>query len=431
MFKPIGSAARGRSMAAAVMATALATGIATLATACSSQVAAQPHAVQVSFWSGLGSTPLQVVDAQTAAFNASQSSVHVTVTAFPGSTLLTTKVATAVGGGDPPVLSTCLPNTLEQFSQAGALVNMDSLIKASAPLPLFPSLITGGQIAGEQYGLPFDSEDWVLYYNKTMLAAAGITSPPRTWAQYATDVALVTKDGHWGSDFDPGDEGEYLYETMVVQNGGSIVNTSETEPAFDTQAGASTLQYWDQLVRKGYVHVGTQEYSDSTDFDAGKIAFLPTLDSALPYVQQGLKPGIKLGTAELPGNPALSGGERQGGFFCIFSHSTEQQQAGAFKYIEYMLGTSQVVSRTERASFLPTEASAVAQLQRNGWFKTNQPTLVASQALPDTFAAPYAKGWSQCENYISVEIDDSMNGSPSAQSALQSASRSCASAMTS
>lgn len=56
---------------------------------------------------------------------------------------------------------------------------------------------------GRTYGLPFDGDTHVLFYNKEILARNGFTSPPRTWDEYLQQVTTITAnekaDGVYGA----------------------------------------------------------------------------------------------------------------------------------------------------------------------------------------------------------------------------------------
>lgn len=50
-------------------------------------------------------------------------------------------------------------------------------------------LVNGGKI----YGMPLYVDTLALYYNKDMLASAGIAQPPRTWTEFLDDTKRLTK----------------------------------------------------------------------------------------------------------------------------------------------------------------------------------------------------------------------------------------------
>jgi sorbitol/mannitol transport system substrate-binding protein len=61
---------------------------------------------------------------------------------------------------------------------------------------LLPAVAKALSVNGDLYAAPFYGESSMLYYNKTLLKAAGITMPLHpTWAQVAADAAKLNKPG--------------------------------------------------------------------------------------------------------------------------------------------------------------------------------------------------------------------------------------------
>jgi multiple sugar transport system substrate-binding protein len=58
---------------------------------------------------------------------------------------------------------------------------------------MYPIALQGGVYDGKLYGVSMGLNSWALYYNKSMLKAAGITSPPKTLAQLYADSAKEWK----------------------------------------------------------------------------------------------------------------------------------------------------------------------------------------------------------------------------------------------
>lgn len=58
----------------------------------------------------------------------------------------------------------------------------------------FPVWLASFTVNGKLYGLPFDSYAGLLYYNKSMLKAAGLDGPPKTWDELAQVYAPKLTD---------------------------------------------------------------------------------------------------------------------------------------------------------------------------------------------------------------------------------------------
>jgi len=83
-----------------------------------------------------------------------------------------------------------------EFCSSHAFVDLTSFMKKSGidPKTTFPApQLAYTQYDGNQCALPLLSDAYGLYYNKKMLAAAGISEPPRTLSQFKTDAVKLTK----------------------------------------------------------------------------------------------------------------------------------------------------------------------------------------------------------------------------------------------
>ncbi|MFT4235019.1 MAG: sugar ABC transporter substrate-binding protein [Microbacterium sp.] len=80
----------------------------------------------------------------------------------------------------------------------GAIQDLTDWIDATPDLDtddFIPSIYDAyTEYDGKRWGLPFDGDTHVLFYNKTILERNGITEPPATWDEYIADSALITEN---------------------------------------------------------------------------------------------------------------------------------------------------------------------------------------------------------------------------------------------
>ena len=88
--------------------------------------------------------------------------------------------------------------TIGELAHQGVLEDLTGFIRQS------PDIQPGDFIAsiydpytlvdGRRWGLPFDGDTHVLFYNEELLAAAGFDGPPRTWDRYLEMASKITRD---------------------------------------------------------------------------------------------------------------------------------------------------------------------------------------------------------------------------------------------
>ena len=69
----------------------------------------------------------------------------------------------------------------------------DTYVGAVATDVIRPEINAQGQPVKNIWGIPMALDTLVLYYNKTMLDAAGIAEPPKTWEDFQKDVKSLSK----------------------------------------------------------------------------------------------------------------------------------------------------------------------------------------------------------------------------------------------
>lgn len=103
------------------------------------------------------------------------------------------KIRSAVGSGQgPTMIYGWGGGILKSYVDAKSVVPLD----ASLTDKFFPAVAANGQVDGQTYAVPNNSvQPVVLYFNKDLLAQAGIDAPPATWDELLTDVGTLRAAG--------------------------------------------------------------------------------------------------------------------------------------------------------------------------------------------------------------------------------------------
>ena len=144
---------------------------------------------ELSFWSWR-QEDVQAYNEMIAEFEKTHPDIHVTYTAHEAkayNTILTTALA---GGSGPDIIHTRAYGSLENISGAGYLEPLDGKVDMSN-IPA--DLVRGTTLRadGKVYAVPFATQTVLVYYNKDIFDAQGLT-PPSTWDEFK-DVAEKLK----------------------------------------------------------------------------------------------------------------------------------------------------------------------------------------------------------------------------------------------
>src|SRR5205823_5836766 len=116
-------------------------------------------------------------------------------------------------------------NPAPPYAQSGLIYPVSDVLSQSVAGNLIPKFLKDGQYQGVNYGIPFTTSTRAMYYNKKIFAAAGISAPPKTWADLQADAAKIKAKGNIGYGMPLGSE-EAQAELLLwfLGNGGGYLS---------------------------------------------------------------------------------------------------------------------------------------------------------------------------------------------------------------
>jgi N,N'-diacetylchitobiose transport system substrate-binding protein len=208
----------------------------------------------------------------------------------PGSTLvieqqdwgdLVTKLTTALPdkANTPDVVE--LGNTQSStFTNVGAFLDISDMYTELGGDKLLPSFVEAGKVDGKNYTLPYYFGSRYVFYRADLWAAAGVTAPPKTLAEFNTDVAKVATADPKGvanlSGFWLGGQDWRNAISWIFANGGELAvkdgtqwRSTMSDPK--TQQGLAQLQaLWTTASKAPRDATDANTYNHLNDADAVK-----------------------------------------------------------------------------------------------------------------------------------------------------------------
>ena len=218
------------------------------------------------------------IKSMTADFEKSHPGLRVTLELVPFEALHDKIVATNGAGAegyDVVLFDVTWP---AEFAKHGFLKDVTDRIPADLVGQVFDgawSTVTTGE---RRWGMPWILDTKYLFYNKAMLAKAGIAAPPRTWAELADDAQRIKDKGivpypivwSWS-------QAEALvvdYSAITAAYGGGYGENGKF--AFDQGAPLAALTYMKSTLDRGLSNPNSTEYLEEdvrTVFSNGDAAF--------------------------------------------------------------------------------------------------------------------------------------------------------------
>ncbi|WP_420593983.1 extracellular solute-binding protein [Deinococcus sp.] len=323
-------------------------GLISLAAVLATQASA---ATTITYWDllggGDGARMQQLVDG----FNKSQTDYQVKRTTLAWGVPYYTKVRTSAAVGQGPDVAILHLSRLSGWAEAKILQPITPAELSSVGLKgseFFPKLWAASNYNKQAYAVPLDTHPMVLYYNKDLLAKAGLMGadgqpkPMTSMAAFNDALAAIKKSGAQGLTFENGPTSYMpwrIWLALITQQGGSIAKDNKLTYG---PLGASTLSTIADWVKNGYVAKNIDYPTSVAQFVNGKSAFMLNGVWEVPTLVDGKKAGkIKFDYGVMP-LPKLYASQNTWGDSHAFvlpnnvgKTMSPETQKGALEFIAY------------------------------------------------------------------------------------------------
>lgn len=370
-------------------------------------LAAPAHAarVPIQFWHAMSGELGVEVQHLVEGFNASQDRYQV-VAANRGSYDQTMLAAIAAfrAGTPPDIVQVFDVGTATMMSARGATVPVYALMQQQK-LPFATNLFIPAAASyyadtqGRLLSLPFNASTPVLYYNKAMLARAGV-APPTTWAEMgAAGARLLASGARCG--FSTGWPEWIQLEQFAAWNGlpyASGDNGYKTfqgvhlllqAPAF--QQHLSDLAAWS---RSGVFRYGGPESNALPLFINQTCAMYMDSSSSLAAIAGGAR--FPWGIAPLPHVAGMPGAPQNtiagGASLWVMAGVPADHLAGIAAFLHYLTSPAVQAQWARATGYVPVTGAGYDALLASGYYRQHPGALVAIQELSSKPPLAWTRG---------------------------------------
>jgi multiple sugar transport system substrate-binding protein len=236
----------------------------------------------ITFWNPFTGRQLAVMNSVIADFH----KLYPNITVKSRGGITDDNIVAAIRGGSPPDLTMSQSaENLGEYCGTGAWINLQPYItRDHVNLSVMPTAVRNyTQFKGTRCAVPDLADTYGLYYNKALFAKAGITSPPKTFAELTQDAKKLTQFNPDGSIKVAG----FVPTSSFYEN--PAVHYAPLWNAQWDQGGKSSLatdphwgayMRWDKQLINWYgaskltrfLSKAGEEFSPSNAFETGKIA---------------------------------------------------------------------------------------------------------------------------------------------------------------
>ncbi|HWN33746.1 MAG TPA: extracellular solute-binding protein [Pseudonocardia sp.] len=341
-----------------------------------------------------------------------QNGVTIDREVVPGAALIAKVLQQASSRTLPDVLMLDNPD-LQQIAATGALAPISDFGLSTAGYA--DGVTAASTYQGAVYGLQPVANTIALFYNKDVLAKAGV-APPTTWDELKTAASRLTAGGRYGVAFSAAAtyEGTWQFLPFMWTNGGD-------EKDITTPQVAQALQLWVDLVSSGSASrsVVTWDQADVREqFVAGNTAMMVNGPWQLPVLKQN--PNLHYGVVPIPvpraGQTPVAplGGET----WTIPRTGDPARQAKAAKIVECLNSDASQDELARQRATVPTKTSLdAAFVAQNPEMATFTSAVQGGRAR----TSELGPDWPKTATKIYTAIQTALTGSAPPPAALRQA----------
>jgi multiple sugar transport system substrate-binding protein len=332
--------------------------------------------------------------------------------AVPGDTLIAKVLQQSSSRTLPDVLMLDNPD-LQQIAATGALsplgdygLNADGYVKG---------VVDASTYQGKLYGLQPVTNTIGLFYNKDILAKAGVT-PPKTWDELKTAAKKLTSGKQYGIAFSaPANyEGTWQFLPFMWSNGGD-------EKDIATPQVAQALQLWVDLVKDGSASKSVVNWTQADvndQFKAGNAALMVNGPWQFPVLNAD--PKLHYDVVPIPspqaGGTAVAplGGET----WTVPQTSSKDRQQKAAKVVACLNSDDNQMLLAKERQTVPTKTALQAK------FVADQPSMKAFSELvanARSRTGELGADWPEAATKIYTGVQSALAGGQPPLKALQEA----------
>lgn len=388
----------------------------------------------ISFWHSMGGVNGQAIDTLVQKFN-DENEYGITVEAeYQGSyDDALNKLKSAQIGNMGADLVQVYEIETRFMIESGWIVPMQSMVNADEydTSVLESNLAAYYTINDMLYSMPFNSSTPLMYYNKDMFDAAGITEIPDSLESIAqigdklldSGAQEVMSLGIYGWFFEQfiGKQG------LEYANNGNGRTEAATAVAFDENgAAANILNEWKNLYDLGYApNVGKGGDAGLADFSAGKSAITLGSTASLKQILQDVDGKFEVGTAYFPKVKSTDeGGVSIGGAsLWALDNNDPKKLRATWEFVKFLISPESQAFWNAETGYFPVNVDA----HDEDVFKENNEKYPQFETAIDQLhdSAPQYAGallsvFSEARAIVESEIESMLNGNETVDEAVDS-----------
>jgi sn-glycerol 3-phosphate transport system substrate-binding protein len=352
-------------------------------------------ATEVMWWHAMGGALGDRVNDLANRFNKSQSEFKV-VPVYKGTypENMAASIAAYRAGNAPHITQIFEVGTATMMAAKGAIVPVERVMKEggqkfdrAAYVPAVAGYYTTRQ--GEMLSFPFNSSTSVFYYNRDVLAAAGVTKAPETWEEVAAAAAKVKASGaakcgyttSWPSWVHMENFSAWHNVLFATENNGFA--SLKAKLAVNTPLHARHLTNLADWSKRGWFTYAGRTAEGDAKFASGECAMFTGSSAAYANIKRNAK--FNFAISKLPYYSDVAGAPQNsvigGASLWVMAGKKKEEYRGVAKFFAFLSSTDIQAEWHQQTGYLPLTMASFETTKKSGFYEKNPGTDVSVQQM--------------------------------------------------
>lgn len=326
------------------------------------------------------------------------------------------KVTAALASKDAPDVIEVGNTQIAQYAASGGVRDLSDRTAELNGADWLPGLAEPGKVDGKQYGIPWYAANRVVIYHKDLFARAGVTTPPKTQAEWLAVTAKLNR-GRTQGIYLPG-QNWYTLSGFIWEEGGDLAvkDGSAWKGALDTSQARAGMDFYRQLqaLGKGPKDSDEAKPPQAEVFAKGEVAQIIAVPGGAKIVEE-INPALKgkLGFFPIPGKTAGKPGAVFTGGSDLIVPAASTHPDAAYEVVKALAGEKWQTDMARTMSYVPNRTSLARVIQDDAG------TAAMAAGAAQGRATPNSPQWAAVEatNPIKQYMTAVLTGTDPAQAA--------------
>ncbi|MBN2307670.1 MAG: ABC transporter substrate-binding protein [Candidatus Hydrogenedentes bacterium] len=318
------------------------------------------------------------------------------------------KVRASIQARAVPDMAVAYQSMTSEYVRAGACLPLDPFMAdpaaglSSEELgDFFPVVLETNrlpQFGGKMYSFPFCKSVLMMYFNKRVLAEAGIQQAPATWDEFleqCRQIKAKTGKSAYAVSVDAS-----TIDGMVYSRGGDVIDGNTT--LFDSPPAMDVFRLLETLAKEELAYqIPPGSADDKVAFSQDRVAFVFRSSSHRTNMTLLMEGNLdRWGIARLPqADPAKPTTVLYGPNICIFDTTPEQSRV-AWDFVRFFTSRENTVRWALATGYVPIRKSAADHPEMKKFWDAWEYNRTAFDCLPFARSEPTCAGWQEVRGLI-------------------------------